>query len=240
MTIAQKDVLKLRDKLREHNPSIDEPQLHYLFLPTGCMMNLEETDYWKLNKSNRDATVNAIFYAGCSSIMGKGLAIIRKIGLGGAPEDYGCYWRACSPDFLKSLNEINEKNIYELAKKIDVINKTKLIIDSNNTGDYFWIPKKDGDKTICEACSIVTPFKKENMPKCSLRKIFGDDFRIKVVTPKELSENILKPWINRSLGPFPEDLWKEIKTIGKKTESFRLNEYRKTQNSKNREVTYRA
>jgi len=193
------------------------------------MTNFDKHDHWELEGIDKYVQ-DSIFYSGCPQIVGGGIVIKGLIQEKPFKESVysGCSWATYSPDFLKPLNKLTDKerrkmSIYELAKKLDLVNKTKLIIDISNTGTHYWVPDKQGNKTIVETCSVVTITKREELPRCSLKKIFGDDFRVKLVTPKELSERIIIPWVNKSLGPFPEDLWLEIKKMSK-IKDFRLND----------------
>jgi hypothetical protein len=228
MPITEKQLFELRDELREYNPSIGLPQIRHLILPTAYMTRLDKHSFWA-DEKNRNLVPHALYNIGCTRIIENGLATTlepnKKL-------SYTCFWEVYSSDFLKPLNELNHEemekmSIDELAKKLDIVNKTKLIVDTSNSGNYFWIPEKEGDKTIAEACSIATVTKKEELPMCSLKRIFGDDFKVKVATPKELSERILIPWIDKSWGPFPQDLWIKIKKMVKEIKSLELDEFKR-------------
>jgi hypothetical protein len=150
---------------------------------------------------------------------------------------YGCWWNAYSNKFLMPLNELNpeekkQMNIHDLARNLDITNKTELIVDISNNGQYFWIPDKHGEKTIDEACSIVTPMKKECLPSCSLKQICGKDYRVQVATPQQLSEKILIPLIDKSWGPLPKDKWDEMRNMCKEVGSSELEEFKRRINGK--------
>jgi hypothetical protein len=51
---------------------------------------------------------------------------------------------------------------------------------------------------------------RRRLPDCSLKKIFGRDFRVIEASPKDVAERALKPLIDSTFGPFTKETWSEI------------------------------
>jgi len=245
MTFTEEKAYKLRDELRKYNPLIGLPETVYLFLDTAHMTHLDDRAVWA-KKDIRDQVDYCLSRTGCAGISGLGLKQQERfVGENIVDSPKGCFWSAFSEEFLLPLNNLSQEefkrfNIYDFAKRLDVPNKSKIIADASNNGTYFWIPDKSGEKTIDEACSLVVPLKKECLPECSLKKICGKDYRVQVATPKQLSERVLIPLIDKSWGPIPKEKWDEMKDCAKEAGIARLKEFGEKINGKPREIFYRT
>jgi len=242
MSSMEKKVYKLREELKKQNPLIGTPEIIHLLMPTAYLTNFNDKAFWA-EKENRNLVFDCLYRTGCSRVSGKGIELCREF-VADEESSYGCWWNAYSKEFFKPLNELKPKDIkradiYDLSKKLDLTNKTELIIDNSNTGQYFWIPDRRGEKTIDEACSVVTTVKKECLPSCSLKKICGKDYRVQVATPQQLAERVLIPLIDKSWGPLPKNDWDEIKNMSKEVGNSVMEEFRRKAKGENADaITY--
>ena len=235
---------KLKEELRKTNPLIDMPEIDNLLLPAASMTHMDDHAFWR-NKDNREFVSDCLQYTGCARIRGPGLKSSETLFGSGSKADYTliCAWDAYSPDFLMSLNrqtakDEKDRSIYNIARKFDMLNKAELIVDVNNYATRYLLTDKNGEKNVHETCSILTPFKKECLPECSLKKICGKDYKVHVATPKEVSEKVLIPKIDKSVGPLPKDKWSELKKIGEEIGSSDMEAFRRRASGKDRESNF--
>jgi hypothetical protein len=221
----------IEKELRTYNNSIDRDKVRHMFASSAYLMNFDDKIFWE-DKPNIEHVEDALYRCGCLHISDDGIMIA-----GGAvnsifdwSKDGGCHWTAALPYSLKPFNKLRWRrgkiSVYNLATELDFANNTVLIGDDSNAGQRYWIPKKNGI-TIEEACPVITPLKKCELPKCSLKKICENKIRVKDATPKEVSEEVLIPLIDRTLGPFQDSLWQKIKDYAK-MEGTDIKEYEKS------------
>lgn len=229
--LTDEKLSRIEKELRACNNSIDRDKVRYMFASSAYLTNFDDKIFWK-DKPNIEHVEDALYRCGCLHIMDDGIMIA-----GGAvnsifdwSRDGGCHWSAALPYSLKPFNELRWRgkkiSVSKLATELDFANNTVLIMDDSNAGQHYWIPKKDGI-TIEEACPVVTPLKRCELPRCSLKKICENKIRVKDATPKEVSEEVLIPLIDRTLGPFKDSLWQKIKDDAK-MEITDIKEYEKS------------
>jgi hypothetical protein len=229
--LTDEKLSRIEKELRACNDSIDRDKVRYVIAPTAYLTNLDDKIFWK-DKTNTDYVEDALYRCGCLRITDDGIMIggVAVNSVFDWSRDGGCHWTAVLPYSLKPFNELKwrgEKiSVSNLATELDFANNTVLMEDDSNAGYRYWIPKKDGI-TIEEACPVVTPLKRCELPRCSLKRICENKIRVKDATPKEVSEEVLVPIIDRTLGPFKDSLWQKIK-YDAKMEAIDIKEYEKS------------
>jgi hypothetical protein len=224
-------ISRIEKELQTYNNSIDRDKVRHMFSSSAYLTNLDDKIFWK-DKSNIGCVEDALYRCGCLRIVDDGIMIagIAVNSILNWSKDGGCHWTAALPYSLKPFNEIRRRgekiSVSDLATELDFANNAVLIGDDSNAGQHYWIPKKDGI-TIEEACPVITPLKRCELPKCSLKKICENKIRVKDATPKEVSEEVLIPLIDRTLGPFKDSLWQKIKDCVK-MEKTDIKEYEKS------------
>jgi hypothetical protein len=214
--LVDEKITSMRERLKAFNPAIGLPELSTFLVPIGYFANLEDQRYWT-RAGNRANAINIIHGLGVPSIGDTGLVIARR----GSEKFYLSSWVAYSLEFLEGLNkkENDDLDILTLAQKLDAKNKTQLIIENSNAGNYFFIPDKSGEM-LKKLSSVRTPSRKDLLGDYSLFKIFGDDYKARPISPKELAEELLMRWATDVLLPalpkeMYENVWIDLKQLGK-------------------------